>query len=199
MRLLKKDLVLANRLSFELVDTRTIEDRRLDIETKIKNRIEIFSKYHTSPGYLMMDMRDISGIISEHLKITKDKYGEVSLNLLMLNEVLIIHNERILKTTRVKARKLCTYIIARSFKILILISKLHDDMLLDFGNDLEKLGLLISKNDYLIKTAIQNGFDVNWLLDINIPHDIEKIHKHIRAQGYLTGRVYLNAPNYGTK
>lgn len=196
LRLLKKDLALANRLTFELVDTRNVDERRTDVENRIINRIIGFSKHQSSPGYLMMDLRDISGAITEHVKITKDKYGEVSLNLLMLNDTLTIHNKNIVLATRGKARKLCTYVIARAFKILILISKLHEDMLLDFNNDLEKLGGLLSENDYLIKTAIQNGFDINWLLHSDIPEDIEEIHKSIRRQGYLKGTVYLRAPNY---
>ncbi len=114
----------------------------------------------------------------------------------MLNEVLTIHNKRILEATQGKARKCCTYIIARAFKILILIRKLHEDLMLDFNDELERLGQLISENDYLMKTAIQNGFDVNWLLRVDTPEDIEQIHKDIRSQGYLTGRTYLRTSNY---
>lgn len=196
LRLLKKDISLANRLYFELVDTRDVDEKRLDIEKRVKNRIERFSKYESSPGYLMMNMREISGEITDHVKISKDKFGEVSLNLLMLNQTLAIHNKRILEATPGKARKCCTYIIARAFKILILINKLHEDHLLDFRNELERLGQFISENDYLMKTAIQNGLDVNWLLQSDIPEDIAQIHKDIRSQGYLTGSVYLRAPNY---
>ncbi len=79
LRLLKKDLNLANLLYFDLVDARTTDDRRLDVENRIKNRIERFSQHYSSPGYLMMDMREISGEITEHVKIAKDKFGEVSL------------------------------------------------------------------------------------------------------------------------
>lgn len=196
LRLLKKDLNLANRLYFDLVDTRTTDDRRLDVENRIKNRIERFAQHYSSPGYLMMDMRDISGEITEHVKIAKDKFGEVSLNLLMLNEVLTLHNKSIMEATQGKARKCSTYIIARAFKILILISKLHEDLLVDFNDALEKLGQLISDNDYLMKTAIQNGFDVNWLLQCNIPENIDLIHKDIRSKGYLTGKTYLRTSNY---
>lgn len=120
IRLLKKDTTLANRLYFELLDSRSVDEKRFDMEKRIKKRIHSFSKYESSPGYLMMDLRDISGEITEHVKIAKDKFGEVSLNLLMLNETLAIQNASILKYTQGKARKFCIYIIARSFKILIL-------------------------------------------------------------------------------
>ena len=135
LRLLKKDLVLANRLYFELVDTKTVDERREEIENRIKRRVERYAFY--SPGYLMMDMRDMSGLITEHVKIAKDKYGEVSLSLLMLNEMLATHNKSIEEATPGRARKLGLYIIARVFKILVLLSKFHEDLLLDFKEDIQ--------------------------------------------------------------
>ncbi|QHI39088.1 hypothetical protein IMCC3317_44890 [Kordia antarctica] len=196
LRLLKKDISLANRLYFELIDPRNTDEKRLDLIEQIERQIEDFSKYNSTPGHLMMEMRDISGKITEHVKVTKDKFAEISLNLLMLNEVLAIHNERILKVTQGKARKLCLYIIARAFKLLVLIRKMHEDLLLDFTPDLKKLGELISENDYLMRTAIQNGLDVNWLICEAIPENIEQIQKDLRSQGYLTSRTYLRTSNY---
>ncbi|TSE06966.1 hypothetical protein [Aquimarina algiphila] len=199
LRLLKKDLNLANRLYFELLDDRTAEDKRQVIEKRILSRIEHFSKYDSTPGYLMMYIRDLSGEITEHVKVTKDKYGEVSLNLLMLMHTLTLKNRDVLSYTHGKARKFCLYIIARAFKILILIQKLHEDLWMEFYDDLEELGQLISENDYLMKTAIQNGFDVNWLINKEIPEDIEQIHRDIRNQGYLSGSVYLRDAGYTRK
>ena len=40
-------------------------------------------------------------------------------------------------------------------------------------------------NKFLMKEAIRNGFDVNWLLNAEIPEDISTIHKQIRAAGFL--------------
>jgi hypothetical protein len=199
LRLLKKDLNLANRLYFELLDDRSVNDRRSEMEEKIIVSVKESFNHFYSPGYLMMDLRDISGEITNHVRTTKDKYGEVSLNLLMLNEALIRHDQNILSSTHGKARKLCLYIIARAFKILVLISKLNDDLLIDFRDNLELLGQLISKNDFLMKTAIQNGFNVNWLVKVDIPDRIEDIHKDIRSQGYLTRKAYLNTPSYSER
>jgi len=47
------------------------------------------------------------------------------------------------------------------------------------------LGALIIDNKFLMKEAIRNGFDVNWLLNAEIPEDISIIHKQIRAAGFL--------------
>lgn len=185
LRLLKKDLNLANRLYFELLDNRTVDDRRAEMEQKVKEKIEKMSDSYWSVGYLTMDMRYLSGEISEHVRITKDTYGEASLNLQMLNGVISLNNARIMKAPQSKARKICIYIIARAFKILMIIQKLHEDYLFEFKENLETLGLLIGKNERLMKTAIQNGLDVNWLLHAEIPENIVAIHKELREKGYL--------------
>jgi hypothetical protein len=185
LRLLKKDLVLANRLYFELIDERTVDDRRFELEETIKMKIERATSSFWSVGYLMMDMRDVSGLINDHLSMTKDKFGEVSLNLLMLNETLAQNSHRIAEASKRKAHKICIYIIARAFKIMMLIQKLHEDYFMEFEDDLKTLGKYISKNDNLMKTAILNGLDVNWLLSAEIPEDIVQQHKYLRANGFL--------------
>ena len=185
LRLLKKDLTLANRLSFELVDERNVDEVREDVEDFIKRMADRATNNFYSPGYLMMDMRDISGHINDHVRITKDKFGEASLNLIMLIEVLKRTNEEIQRFTLLQAHKLCTYIIARAFKILLLVDKLDDEYFIEFRDDLRALGILIAENDHLMRTAIFNGFDVNWLIKGEIPEDIVDIHKELRANGYL--------------
>ena len=185
LRLLKKDLVLANRLYFELVDDRTVDQRRAILEERVKHRIKRATETFWSVGYLTMDMRYLSGEITEHLRITKDKYGEVSLNLLMLNEVLKYNQKRILEAVPRKARKISIYIIARAFKILILIQKLHPDYRIDFEEGLWTLGQRIGENEILMHTAINNGFDVNWLLHEELPENLTQVHADLRKQGFL--------------
>lgn len=196
LRLLKKDLTLANRLAFELLDNKTVDERRQIIENRILAKLKRMTEYEQTPGHLMMDLRDLSGEITEHVKVTKDKFGEVSLNITMLSTALDYKNREVLTHTRGKARKFCIYVIARAFKILVLRSKLHEDTWLDLDKGLQRLGKLIGENDYLMKTAIQNGFDVNWLITLEIPENIEQIHKQIRVDGYLTSRVYINSQSY---
>lgn len=184
-RLLKKDLNLANRLLFELVSNQTIEGEREKIKKQLTKIVERSTLHFYSPGYLNWDVREMSGMITEHVSRTKDKYGEISLNLYMIIEILERHRENILRSQPRKAEKFCTAVIARAFKILLLIKKMHEDYFVEFEDDLQKFGKLIGDNDYLMQTALFNGFDVNWLIKGNIPDDIEKIHKDLRQRGYL--------------
>ena len=90
-RLLKKDLDLVNRLYFELVDTESVEDKRKKMTALVTKKVKFTNERFYSIGNLFMDMRFISGDINEHVRMTKDKFGEISLNLQMLIEVLTIN------------------------------------------------------------------------------------------------------------
>lgn len=184
-RLLKRDLDLANRLHFELVDVENVEDKRASFEIDMLKKINYFSERFYSVGYLLQDTRFLSGEITNHVKITKDKFGEISLNMKMLIHLLTINNDRIQSQTYSKAYTLCIYVVARAFKILLLIKAIDEDYFIDFKEDLASLGELIGQNPMLMRTAINNGLDVNWLLYSEIPSNIVAIHKDIRANGFL--------------
>lgn len=186
LRLLKKDLNLANRLLFELVDTKSIEERREVVANHITSTVNRMTERFYSIAYFNVEVRWLSGDITEHVKITKDKYGEASLNLLLLNEILKQNKTNIL-TARppVKLLKFSIQLIARVFKVLLLINKMDADLLLDFKENLILLGELLSDNNKLMNTAVKNGLDVNWLLNAEIPSDIVHIHKELKANGLL--------------
>ena len=184
-RLLKRDLDLANKLYFELVDTDSVEDKRKIIEIEIQKYAKRISENYYSPGYLLIEMRFMSGKITEHVKITKDKFGEISLNLMMLIQVLNQNTTNIAKSSSQKSYTLNIYIIARAFKILTLIKTLHGDLEIEFYEAMMLLGQLIGAQHNLMIVAINNGFDVNWLTQCRIPKDIIAIHKEVRANGFL--------------
>lgn len=184
-RLLKHDYNLANQLLFQLVDTDTVEDKRAIIASEMEKELQRTHKRFYSLGVLLMDMRFISGKITDHLRITKDKLGEITLNLQMLHGILSLNKEYILQAKPKDAYTFCIYVIARAYKILVLIKAQHEDMWIEFREDLATLGNLISDIPILMKFAIQNGLDINWLLSGEIPEDIVAIHKELRANGYL--------------
>jgi len=185
LRLLKKDLKLARRLYFELVDTDSVADKRQEIATEVAKRAKFSSQHFYSPGYLLMDAREISGIINDHVSQTKDKQGEISLNCLMIRHLLEGSNEQVASASARKSHTFCIYVVARMFKIMMLIKKQHEDLHIEFSDDVEAIGELIGQNHAIMKTAIHNGLDVNWLIHFNIPDDIVKIHKELRQNGYL--------------
>lgn len=185
IRLLKKDHNLVNRLFFELLDDKNVDDHRAIMEEHVQTRAQEITSYAKSLNHLKVLTSFVSGDIAEHVRITKDKFGEVSLNLLMLNTVLASSNQLFQKTNPVHARKFCVYVIARIFRCLVLIKKMHEDVALDFEPLLEDLAHLMSEKPLLMKTAINHGLDLNWLNAENIPEDIAEIQKEVKRMGFL--------------
>jgi hypothetical protein len=185
LRLLKRDIPLANQLYIELVSTQTVEERRSELEEMVVERVSKMQRYSASIPKLLLEMRYLSGDITEQIKITKDKFGEISLNLLMLNEILQLKPKLQVVSPRSKVPKFTIYVIARAFKLLVLIRAMHEDYLVDFRTDLEKLGELIAQDETLMRTAIQNGLDVNWLISGEIPENIKERQDALRKQGFL--------------
>ncbi len=87
-RLLKKDKLLSKKLYFELIDQETTDDKRNAMEELIKERILLASKYISNSKYFLVLIRKLSAEITEHVKITTDKFGDVYLNLFLINKIL---------------------------------------------------------------------------------------------------------------
>ncbi len=136
LRLVGKDDILMQRLDFELLENgETVQSRRDEIKARI---LKIARAEHYTPGWMMMDMRSLSGDISLHIKVTKDKYGEVELNLFMLNtffefqlQHLNIHNS--------KSDSCAEYIAKKTVTLLKNVSKLQEDYYIEFEADINKL------------------------------------------------------------
>ena len=183
-RLLKKDPLLSKKLYFELIDPATTDDKRSAMEEHIQEKVLLASKYIGNPKYFLTIIRKISGEITEHVKITTDKFGDVSLNLLLVDAILM-HNEDLSRQRFDNVYKLYLYIINKTVRSLLLIKKLDEDYWMEFDEQLESLKEKILKNHYLSKLFINNEIDFNWLRTENIPEHFDLIIKDIKSQGFL--------------
>ncbi|MEN8928633.1 MAG: hypothetical protein ABF242_05700 [Flavobacteriales bacterium] len=197
--LLKKNKVISKELYFKLLDDDSVDEHQQKMEELIKEKVAYFATKRYTPSYLIKRLRSISTLITQHVKVTKDKMGDSYLNLILLTETLEIFNTKLNKTTPGQARKLSIYILTKTFKIMIGVTKLHEDYYLEYREKLTKLGELFSANKHITRTATQNGFDINWLLEDEFPEEIEAIYKEIRAAGYLSMKTYLSTPDYSNK
>lgn len=139
LKLFRKDPKLVEKLAFEFFEDKSdLEKRRQDIKSMIDRYITQQFVGWDTPGELMMTMRTINGRITEHVKITKDKYGEVELTILLLNTAF----ERFWKMLNEKATRAGTfaeYCIKRTLHIIKCLEKLHEDNYMDFKTDLNQL------------------------------------------------------------
>ena len=131
-RLLKKDPDLCQRLQFELVEQGdTLQERRDAVAAAIKKQVK-YEPY--SPGYLMMDLRALNGEITRHVKYTRDKEGEIQLTLLLLRRYLEEHLAFIVAHLY-RADTLQDYLVKRTQFVLQKLSKLHEDLYIEYEAD----------------------------------------------------------------
>ena len=164
-RLIAKEPILAEQLVFKLLeDGVSAEDRRADLAKEIEQYLIDYQKYYYSPGYLLLDLRSISGKITQHVKTTKDKYGEVALNFLMLNKALALFGKKINQVRPNRSRTLNKYVINRAIKLLGLLRKLHVDYRLDFSDSMIALGQHVQNIDAMKRMAHDFELDLELLL-----------------------------------
>jgi hypothetical protein len=184
-RLLRQHPLLADQLYFELVDETSVDGRRDRMEAHVVTMVERATDSYHTPRDLMVDLRHLSGEINEHVKVTRDKYGEVHLNLRMLALALSGNAIRLNSASFGSSAKLCVYVVAKVFNMLVLMQKLHPDLRFDLQKDLRTIGELMGANGSMMRTAIHHGLDVNWLLTGDVPDGIEEMRKELRRRGYL--------------
>lgn len=183
-RLLRKDKLLSKKLYFELIDPETTDNKRDVMEDQVKEKVLLAAKYIGNTKYFLTIIRKISAEITEHVKITTDKFGEVSLNLLLVNAILD-YNADLSRQRFDNVYKLYLYIINKIFKSLTLIRKLDEDYWMEIDEYLRDAEKKILENHYLQKLCINNGLNLNWFECANIPENIDQIMKDTKSQGFL--------------
>ena len=114
-RLVAKDARLVEQLRFRLLensDVGAMEDRRSEVQSRIETYFRN-SQFH-SPGYLLLDIRMLSGFINRHVTTTKDKYGEIFLNFRLLNLAFEYNAEAIKQFQPYQTRTFHEYVIKTS-------------------------------------------------------------------------------------
>lgn len=183
-RLLKKDKLLSKKLYFELIDTETTDQKRSQMEEQIEERILLASKYIGNPKYFLVLIRKISAEITEHVKITTDKFGDIYLQLFLVDKILE-NNVKLNQQRFDNIYKLYIYLINKLLKAIISIKKIDEDYWMELNEILESIESKIYDNRYLEKLCMNNSFDFNWLNTEKIPDHLDLIVKDIKSQGFL--------------
>ncbi|OCK52403.1 deoxyuridine 5'-triphosphate nucleotidohydrolase [Chryseobacterium sp. CBo1] len=183
-RLLKKDKILSKKLYFELIDEETTDQKRDQMEEIVKEKVEYAAKYISNQKYFVVLIRKISAEITEHVKVTTDKFGDVSLNLFLINQILE-YNDKLSRQRFNDIYKLYLYIINKIVKALALTKKLDEDYWMEIDQLLSTVYEKVTNNIYLEKLFINNGIDFNWFNVERIPDHFDLIIKDIKSQGFL--------------
>ena len=183
-RLLKKDKLLSKKLYFEIIDPETTDQKRDQMEENVTEKLASAARYIGNPKYYLSTIRTISAEITEHVKVTTDKFGEVYLNLFLVDQILE-NNDSFAQQRFDNVYKLYIYLINKIVRALLLIKKIDEDYWMEFDEILEKIDHKVHQNSYLEKLFINNGIDFNWLQSENLPENLDLIIKNIKSQGFL--------------
>lgn len=164
LRLIPKDELLVAQLEFRLLeDGSTTEFRRDNLRNYVEQALQRSANNYYSPGYLLLDLRSISGSINRHIKITRDKYGEIELNLYMLNRTLELLGGQLRFASPWHSRTLHEYIGKRVVKLQGLLEKLPEDYHADFQDSFQQLGDYLRQQGNFGRVAKSLGLDLERL------------------------------------
>lgn len=147
LKLISKDVVLLSQLEHKLLEDESDIDSRVEI---IKSQIEkgiayanglVRNGYSYSPGYFMMEIRGLNGLINEHLLITKHKISEVDLRIYLLECVIECDAKYYFDKKSKSVEKLFAYFASRIKYVVDKHSKLHEDIQFDFS---ERLNFILN-------------------------------------------------------
>ena len=184
-RLIKRDELLARRLEFELLAPYDAIDKRNELAELIQDKIFSFVGRRERLSAILSQIRYLSGDISRHVYITKDKVGEISLNLVLLQVAMQLLSNTSYLFGGKNTQKYVVYMLNKLYRTCMLINKLHIDYHIELEDDAQKLGEIMQANPDLMKYVKHHKFNVDWLIDFDIPDDLDKIYKAIKKQELL--------------
>lgn len=154
IRLISKDKMLIKQLHFQLLEdeddlaTRIegLRERLTDMSSSnrsgLKN-IPAYSNYKTLTALL----RQQSGLINEHEKVTKDKFSEVEFRLLILENTFKTYPVLFEKSFIAISDKLHRYVIARLKATFSKYDKLHEDLQFDLKASYDYVSTFAAEHD----------------------------------------------------
>ena len=163
LRLIAKDPMLLEQLTFQhLEHGQTTDERHDELMAYIHDSLDGGIGY--SPGELMMAMRRVSGYVTRHVRVTKDKLSEVVLITEMLHYGLDEHLPRLRKRYRNYDRwhKMAMYVTKRVPTLLRKADKLHPDLWMEVEGKLNELLVIIWDTPELSGEAERQGLPRQW-------------------------------------
>lgn len=184
-RLLKRDELLARRLEYELLAPYDAVDKRNELAELIQDRTVSIISRRARLAAILSQFRNLSGDITRHVYITKDKVGEISLNFVLLQMAMQLLSNPAYLFGGKNTQKYVVYMLNKLYRTCMLINKLHIDYHIELEDDAQKLGEIMQANPDLMKYVKHHKFQVGWLIDFDIPDDLDKIYKAVKQQGLL--------------
>lgn len=184
-RLIKRDELLARRLEYELLAPYDAVDKRNELAALIQDKTISIVDRRERLSAILSQFRSLSGDISRHVYITKDKVGEIQLNFILLQQAMQLMGNRSYLFGGRATQKYIIYMLNKLYRTTMLVNKLHTDYHIELEDDAQKLGKIMQANPDLMKYVTHHKFNINWLIDFDIPEDLDAHFKAVQQQGLL--------------
>ena len=141
LRLVAKDSMLVRQLQHRLLEDEVdMETQRDALVKQVQDHFtsDSFAQWSYTPGLVMMELRNLSGAITRHVKVTKDKYGEVQLLLLLVN-LPFRHQRQILEKRIRRSEKFAVYVCKKAQIALKKLNSLNRDYYIEFEKDANEM------------------------------------------------------------
>lgn len=146
VRLVSKDKMLMKQLHFQLLESQVdLEDRIEQLNNTLRNlfaenrhtikNIPQYSNYRELQSLL----RQASGLVNEHEKVTKDKFSEIACRIFLLKEAFERFPTLFEASAIHAAFKLHLYVKARIKATANKFDKLHEDLQFDLHEDMQQV------------------------------------------------------------
>ena len=184
-RLIKRDELLASRLEYELLAPYDAVDKRIELAQLIQDKTISIVGRRERLSAILSQFRSLSGDISRHVYITTDKVGEIQLNFILLQQAMQLMGNRSYLFGGRATQKYIIYMLNKLYRTSMLVNKLHTDYHIELEDDAQKLGKIMQANPDLMKYVKHHKFNVDWLIDFDIPEDLDAYFKAVQQQGLL--------------
>ena len=145
IRLINKDGMLMKQLHFQLLeDEADLDNRTEEVLDKLRRLMARAVDYipninrSRNADHLMGELKYGSGLINEHVAITKDKMSEVKLRLFLISTSFANFGELFEEHLYRQNERLLKYQTGRMKYILGKFDKLHEDLQFEFRSELNE-------------------------------------------------------------
>lgn len=164
IRLVSKDYTLMAKLQHQLLEDEVeMEQRRDAIMQQMENTFsrDGFAFWTHTPGLVMMVMRDFSGDINKHVKITRDKYGEIVLLIRLVN-MPFREQYAILDENQHRAGKFAAYACRKAQIVFNKLERFDRDYYLDFEKEVDEMLGYLKKYPPSSRLMREYGLPQRW-------------------------------------
>jgi len=144
VRLISKDKMLIKQLHFQLLENEyDLEDRIEKLRQQLAQLFDIGlsqianTAHHNNFIALSKLVKQASGLVNEHEKVTKDKNSEVEFRCYILKRAIADYDRLFDSSYQSAAHKLHKYITGRIKHAVGKFSKLHEDFQFDYREDFQ--------------------------------------------------------------